>query len=120
LVTSIIGAVGNGRDEDLVTISRGDSEAWRLLPQAWVVTDQHEINRVRLLLGERQIVGAVVMGDQAWTRPLHELIAAQADITPVRAALLSDHALAFANLKQFYQDWASTRPERAQRAQTDV
>jgi NAD(P)H-nitrite reductase large subunit len=120
LVTTIIGAVGSGRDEDLVTISRGDSEAWRLLPQAWVVTDQHEVNRVRLLLDERRIVGAVVIGDQTWARPLHELIAAQADITPIRTALLSEQAAAFSHLQKFYQNWISARPERAQRAQTDV
>jgi NAD(P)H-nitrite reductase large subunit len=120
LVTTIIGAVGSGRDADLVTISRGDSEAWRLLPQAWVVSDQHEVNRVRLLLDERRIVGAIVMGDQTWARPLHQLIAAQADITPIRAALLSDPAATLAHLKQFYQDWVSARPEQTQRAQTDV
>ena len=120
MVTTIIGAVGSGRDADLVTISRGDSEAWRLLPQAWVVSDQHEVNRVRLLLDERRIVGAVVMGDQVWARPLHQLIAAQADITPIRAALLSEPAAALAHLKRFYQDWASARPEQTQRAQTDV
>ena len=111
LVTTIIGAVGSGRDEDLVTISRGDSEAWRLLPQAWVVSDHHEVNGIRLLLDERQFIGAIVIGDQTWARPLHELIAAQADITPIRAALLSDHATAFTHLTQFYQTWAAARPE---------
>ena len=120
LVTTIIGAVGSGRDADLVTISRGDSESWRLLPQAWVVSDQHEVNRVRLLLDEHRIVGAIVMGDQAWARPLHQLIAAQADITPIQAALLSDHAAALSRLKQFYQDWTSARPEQTQRAQTNL
>ncbi len=116
LVTTIIGAVGSGRDEDLLTISRGDSEAWRLLPQAWVVSEQHDVNRIRLLLDERQIIGAIVIGDQTWARPLHELIAAQADVTPIRAALLSDHATAFAHLTQFYQAWASVRREPAPRA----
>jgi nitrite reductase (NADH) large subunit len=111
LVTTIIGAVGSGRDEDLLTISRGDSEAWRLLPQAWVVSDQHEVNRIRLLLDERQIIGAIVIGDQTWARPLHELIGAQVDVTPIRAALLSDHATAFAHLTQFYQAWAAARRE---------
>ena len=116
LVTTIIGAVGSGRDEDLVTISRGDSEAWRLLPQAWAVSDLHEVNRIRLLLDERQIIGAIVIGDQTWARPLHELIGAQADVTPIRAALLSDHATAFSHLTQFYQAWASARREQTPRA----
>ncbi len=116
VITTIIGAVGSGRDEDLVAISRGDSEAWRLLPQAWVVIDKHEGNRVRLLLDECRIVGAIVMGDQTWARPLYELIAAQVDIVPVRAAMLSNPAAALSYLKQFYQDWASARPEQKQRA----
>ena len=116
LVTTIIGAVGSGRDEDLLTISRGDSEAWRLLPQAWAVSDLHEVNRIRLLLDERQIIGAIVIGDQTWARPLHELIGAQADVTPIRAALLSDHATAFSHLTQFYQAWASARREQTPRA----
>jgi NAD(P)H-nitrite reductase large subunit len=105
LVTTIIGAVGSGRDDDLVTIARGDSEAWRLLPQAWVVTDRHEVNRVRLLLDEHTIVGALVVGDQAWSRPLYQLIAQRADLTPIRSQLMADQASALTQLANFYREW---------------
>ena len=47
-----------------MAISRGDSESWRLFPNAWVVAESNEINRVRLFVGENRIVGALVMGDQ--------------------------------------------------------
>ena len=102
LMTTIIGAVGSGgRDQDQVTISRGNSEAWSLLPQAQVIVEKHDVNRVRLLVGERTLVGAVVMGDQTLSRPLHRLIAEQADITPIRAALVANPASAITLISDF-------------------
>ena len=102
LMTTIIGAVGSGgRDQDQVTISRGNSEAWSLLPQAQVIVEKHDVNRIRLLVGERTLVGAVVMGDQTLSRPLHRLIAEQADITPIRAALAADPASAITLISDF-------------------
>ena len=103
LTTTIIGAVGTGRDEDLVTIARGDSEAWRVTPDAWVVAETEDVNRIRLLIGERTIVGAVVMGDQTASRPLHRLIEAQADITPVRATLAANGASALPLIMNLYR-----------------
>jgi NAD(P)H-nitrite reductase large subunit len=108
LKVTIIGAVGKGKDEDLVTIARGDSECWRQLPTAWVVTDQEQANRVRLLIGERDIVGALVMGDQTWSRVLQRLILSRADITPVRHALTGGGADALSHLAEFYQRWEQT------------
>src|SRR5205085_5913349 len=105
LKVTIIGAVGRGKDDDLVTIARGDSEAWRLLPSAWVTTEQDDVNRVRLLIGERRIVGALVMGDQTWSRPLQRLIVTQADITTIRSVLMGDGTTALAHLAGFYQQW---------------
>jgi NAD(P)H-nitrite reductase large subunit len=105
LKVTIIGAVGKGKDDDLVTIARGDSEAWRLAPKAWVTTEQDDVNRVRLLVGERRIVGALVMGDQGWSRPLQRLILTQTDISPIRSALMSNGATALETLAAFYQEW---------------
>ncbi len=115
LVTTIIGAVGGGQDEDLLTISRGDSEAWRLPTGAWVLTDQHAVNRLRLLVSDCAIVGAVVIGDQGWSQPLHRLIAAKADICSIRAQLEADPAQALTQLSNFYQHW-----EQSHRASTNV
>ena len=47
------------------------------------------------------------MGEQTWSRPLQRLIAAQADITPIRPQLLGDAATALAHLANFYQQWAA-------------
>lgn len=109
LKVTIIGNVGRkhgaGSDADLVAISRGDSESWRESPEAWVVSEREEVNRVRLLIGERAIVGALVMGDQGWSRPLQRLIEDRVDITPIRAALVGGGTDALAQLFNFYQSW---------------
>ncbi|WP_161569140.1 NAD(P)/FAD-dependent oxidoreductase [Candidatus Oscillochloris fontis] len=88
--TTIIGAVGSGSDTDLVTIARGDSETWRHAHASWVVVERHAVNRIRLMLGERTISGAVLMGDQSLSRTIQRLIRAQADISPIRAALMQE------------------------------
>ena len=105
IIGSVGGGKGSGKDADTVAIVRGDSESWRLAPRAAVLADRHDVNRVRLFVGERHIVGALVMGEQTWSRPLQRLIAAGADILPVRAALLGPAATAFPALAQFYQQW---------------
>jgi NADPH-dependent 2,4-dienoyl-CoA reductase/sulfur reductase-like enzyme len=109
LKVTIIGAVGKGKDADLTTIARGDSEAWRLLPRAAQVTEQSDLNRVRLMVDERRIVGAVVMGDQAWSKPLQRLVAAQVDITPIRATLVRGGSAGMQQLLLYYQRWEETR-----------
>jgi NADPH-dependent 2,4-dienoyl-CoA reductase/sulfur reductase-like enzyme len=107
LTTTLIGAVGTGHGEDLVSIARGDSESWRITPEAWVVTDEHEVNRIRLLVGQHSLVGGLVMGDQTLSRLLYDLIAAQADITSIREALQANPASAIELVQNFHQQWKS-------------
>jgi NAD(P)H-nitrite reductase large subunit len=92
ITTTIIGSVGAGRDPDLLGIARGDSEAWRQLDDAAVAEDHHDVNRLRLLVGPNRLVGAVLMGDQALSRPLQHLVARGVDITPIRSRLLAPRA----------------------------
>ncbi len=92
LTTTIIGSVGRGRDADLKGIARGDSESWRQLPDSAGAEEGSGPNRIRLVVGERALLGAVVMGDQAVSRPLHHLIGGQVDITPIREQLLRPKA----------------------------
>jgi NAD(P)H-nitrite reductase large subunit len=101
VTTTIIGSVGSGRDADLVGIARGDSELWRQLGQALVAEDEHEVNRLRLLVGQTTLVGAVLMGDQRLSRPLQRLIGEQIDISPIRAQLLAPNAPLAALLTTF-------------------
>ncbi|HXF83780.1 MAG TPA: FAD-dependent oxidoreductase [Anaerolineales bacterium] len=92
LTTTIIGMVGSGRDDDLVGIARGDSETWRHLPEAIVAQTGFEVNRLRLLVGERTLLGAVVMGDQKLSFPLEKIISDGMDISPIRERLLAPKA----------------------------
>lgn len=112
LKVTLIGCVGGGKDEDLVSISRGDSEVWRVPPRARTLTEQDDVNRVRLLVGDRRIVGALVMGDQTWSWPLQKLVAGRVDITPIRAALVDDGAEALTQLARFYRRWEQSGEKR--------
>lgn len=92
LTTTIIGAVGSGHDDDVVGIARGDSETWRQLPDAIVTQGGFDVNRVRLLVGENQLFGAVVMGDQKLSSPLQRIIAGKINISAIRDQLLAKDA----------------------------
>ena len=92
LTTTIIGTVGRGGEDDLVGIARGDSETWRQLPDAIAAQEDFEINRLRLMIGEQRILGAIVMGDQTLSRPIHTLVEQQVNITPIREKLLHQGA----------------------------
>jgi len=105
LKVTIIGAVGGGRDDDLVAIARGDSETFRKLPQAIAMEMGAEVNHLRLMVGEGTLVGALVMGDQTLSRPLQELIVAQADITALRTHLLMPGASLGDLVMDFWKAW---------------
>lgn len=92
LTTTIIGTVGHGRDNDLVGIARGDSETWRQLPEAIVAQAGFEVNRLRLLVGGKTLLGAIVMGDQKLSLPLQKIVSDGIDISSIRERLLSPDA----------------------------
>ena len=88
IAVTIIGAVeGDGSDEDLVTITRGQSERWRAAPDGLALRGDRGANRVRVILGANRVLGAVVMGDQSLSRPLVQLVRSGADATRLRNAL---------------------------------
>jgi NAD(P)H-nitrite reductase large subunit len=89
VTTTLIGAVGTGsREGDLVTIARGDSNAWREQLDAFAVVSDAGANHLRLVLGDDRILGAVVMGDQSLSRALQRLIRERIDIRDVRERLI--------------------------------
>ena len=102
ITTAIIGAIGRGKDEDLLTISHGDSEGWLDRPDAIVTRADHDIHHLRVLVGEKTLVGAVVMGDQTLTPALHELVSHQVDISPIRSALIAPDAPVAVLIKDFW------------------
>lgn len=107
LTTTIIGAVGGGRDDDLVGIARGDSETWRQFPDAIVAQGGFEFNRLRLMIGQRHILGAIVMGDQLLSYALQSIVSQKMDISASRSALLEPNA-PIADLLSDY--WTKARP----------
>jgi NADPH-dependent 2,4-dienoyl-CoA reductase/sulfur reductase-like enzyme len=89
LTTTIIGALGGREvDADVVGIVRGDSEGWRQMPDAIVTQANFDVNRLRLMVGETHLVGALLMGDQTLSRAIHHIIVDKIDITPIREKLV--------------------------------
>ena len=106
---TIMGTVGSGKDSDLKGIARGDSETWRQLGEASVVESQIGDAHVRLAFGERVIAGAVVMGDQALSFPLQELIGARADVSGIIADLRAPGAPIAELVERSWRDWKAHR-----------
>jgi nitrite reductase (NADH) large subunit len=92
LAITIIGAVGSAENIGPVEIVRGDSESWREIPLAVVAEQETEQQHVRLMVGEKQILGALVMGAPELSAPLLTLIRDRIDITPIRNQLLTPSA----------------------------
>ncbi len=105
LTTTIIGAVGHGRDEDVLGIARGDSETWRDLPHALVAQSGFDVNHMRLLIGERTLIGAVLMGDQTLSWPLQKMVAGGADISSIRDGLLAPDAPIADLIAAYWMEW---------------
>jgi NADPH-dependent 2,4-dienoyl-CoA reductase/sulfur reductase-like enzyme len=105
LTTTIIGVVGRGRDDDIVGIARGDSETWRDLPDAIVAQNGFDINHMRLLIGEKKLIGAIVMGDQKLSWPLQKMISGGADISHIREKLMAPGAPIADLIADFWVGW---------------
>jgi NAD(P)H-nitrite reductase large subunit len=105
LTTTIIGTVGNGRDEDVFGIARGDSETWRDLPDAIVAQSGFDVNHMRLLIGDKVLIGALLMGDQTLSWPLQKMVAGGADISSIRGKLLAPNAPIADVIAEYWLKW---------------
>lgn len=105
--TTIIGTVGNGEDKDLETLARGDSQTWSELGPAMLVEAQTRDARVRIELGEATIVGAVVMGDQALSHALQDLVEGRVDVSAIAPRLREREAAVADIVTGFWQDWTA-------------
>jgi nitrite reductase (NADH) large subunit len=109
LTTTIIGQVGGGQDTDIYGIARGDSETWRDIPDAIVAQTGFNVNRLRLMVGDNQLLGAIVMGDQTLSTPIQRIIADRVDITHIRSKLLSQGASIADILVNFWTEFTSNK-----------
>jgi NAD(P)H-nitrite reductase large subunit len=112
LTTTIIGQVGGGQDSDIIGIARGDSETWRDIPDAIVAQNGFNVNRLRLMVGEKQLLGAIVMGDQTLSTPIQRIIADQMDITLIRSKLLEHGAPIADILVNYWTELTSNKIKR--------
>jgi NADPH-dependent 2,4-dienoyl-CoA reductase/sulfur reductase-like enzyme len=107
LTTTIIGTLGQGKiDDDLVSIARGDSQTWRHRPDAFAVEADAECNRLRLIIGQKHILGALIMGDQSLSRPLMTLVRDEVDIRSIRDQLMAGKTDLSQLILNFVQDQA--------------
>lgn len=112
ITTTIIGMVGGtANDEDMVDFARGDSETFRQLPNAIAMKSGSDVNHVRLLIGDRTLVGALVMGDQTLSRPLKELILRQVDICKVHDRLLQKDVPLADVVMDHWMEWRRSRAQ---------
>jgi nitrite reductase (NADH) large subunit len=102
LVTTVIGAVGGGKDPDLKTMTRGQSESWTAHGPSTTVQELHGTDRVRVLLGERVVQGAIVMGSQVLSHPLARLVADRVDVSFIRPECVAHPAAALDRLLAFH------------------
>jgi NAD(P)H-nitrite reductase large subunit len=110
IMLTIIGSVGSGRDEDLVSVARGSSETWLQLPNTIAMESGTAVNHLRLMVGERTLLGGLVMGEQKISLPLQEMVAQHTDITPIRSQLLHPSA----SLGQLLMDfWTSIKAKKS-------
>ena len=93
LTTTIIGSVGTGgRDGDRIGIARSESESWYEIPEAIASQSGFDVNHIRLMVAEKHLAGAIVMGDQTLSRPIYELVKNKVDIGVIRESLLRPDA----------------------------
>ena len=113
LTTTIIGAIGNREvDTDVIGIVRGDSEVWRKMPDAIVAQADFNVNRLRLLVGENQFMGALLMGDQTLSKAIHHIIAEKIDISPIREKILNPKLSINDILANFWAELSATNGRR--------
>lgn len=102
---TLVGALGGSDDPDLLTITRGQSERWSASTAEWTLDDARAGERLRVLVGPRSIVGAVVIGDRALSRSIVRLVAERVDVSSLRAAVDANPRAGAALLVDFIRAW---------------
>lgn len=112
LTTTIIGELGQGEGEDMFEIVRGESETWHEIPEAIACQSNFNVNRLRLMVGEKTLLGALVMGDQTLSEYLQEIITNQIDISSIRNQLIHPSAALGDVIKKFTIQYRASHAEQ--------
>ena len=67
------------------------------------VAHEDQISRVRVLVGEHTIIGAVVMGDQTPVNPLFQMIQGKTDLSLIHARLMQNPEHGIEEIVRFYR-----------------
>lgn len=108
LTTTIIGSVGTGKDGEPLTIARGDSETWRDVPDAIIAQGGFDINHIRVMVGRKTIVGAILIGDQKLSPALQEIVRSGIDISSIRGQLITPAAPIADVIARFWENHQNT------------
>jgi len=109
VMTTIIGAVGTGRDEGPTYTMRGSSESWLQLPNTIAMESGTSDSHLRLIVSDKFLLGALIMGDQQISKPLCDLIRARVDISSIRNNLLQSGSRLGTALADF---WTKNKQEQ--------
>ena len=60
------------------------------------------------MVGERTLLGALLMGDQSLSRPLEDFVAGKVDISPIRDTLVAPGADLGSTILNFWNSWRQT------------
>ena len=103
IMTATIGAVEQGGDPKFLTVASNERQSWRVCRQEGDVVHADPANRVRVLVGERTIVGAVVIEDQTLAYPLLQMIQDETDISSIRSSLVQHPQQGIEVIARFYK-----------------
>ena len=100
IITATLGAI----EPSVLTVASNDPQNWQVCRQARDIAHDDKVNRVRVLLGEHSILGAVVMGDQTLATPLFQMIQAGIDISSILPELAIYPERAIEVIARFFKE----------------
>jgi NAD(P)H-nitrite reductase large subunit len=103
IITSTIGAVERMGDTDISMFVSSDKKIWEMYRHSVDMAHDDEICRVRVLVGQQIIVGAVVMGDQTPAYPLLQMIQEKTDLSLIHSRLADHPEFGVEEIVRFYQ-----------------
>lgn len=75
------------------------------MPDVIVAQTGFDINHMRLLIGEKKLIGAVLMGDQTLSWPLQKMVEGGADISSIREKLMEADAPIADLIADYWVGW---------------
>jgi NADPH-dependent 2,4-dienoyl-CoA reductase/sulfur reductase-like enzyme len=104
IIVATIGVMMDKATPDVISLIANNASHTPVAPHLHV-HHSDRVNRVRVMVGARTILGAVVLGEQSFAHGLHRMVEARADISSIRPALLERPEQGINALLTFYREW---------------